>query len=346
MVSLPALFVSKIMAKKRLEYIDIAKGILVLFVVLGHLLAALYKEQRGDLFLSAALTVKDFLWVPYYMPAFFIITGFCSNFDKPFKRFFVSNLKTIKLPAIIFGILYMSGHLFNHHELNTASFLKMLACSPIHCGYWFLDTMFIIKMMQWGGHKIINNLYAQLTIGFALAFLGAYLINTSSLTDDYFSVCHSLLLYWTIPFGQILKKYNVEIGKKVAILLTIGYIVFYVLAKELAYVPSVTSKVTISLPLVPANIILSICGAISILSLCKYIKSNKVLAYCGINSLIFYCVHLIALSPVLKIGKIGGAMIPLSTVTALIDIILLIVICIIATQIINKTILKVILGKF
>lgn len=335
------------MAKKRLEYIDIAKGVLVLFVVLGHLLAALYKELQGDSFLSAALSVKDFLWVPYYMPAFFVITGFCSNFDKPFKQFLVSNLKTIKLPAIIFGILYMGGHMLNHHELNAKSFTEMILCSPVHCGYWFLDTMFIIKMMYWGGHKIFNNLYAQFTAGIAFACFGAYLINTSYLADDYFSICHSLLLYWTIPFGQIIKKLNVETGWKIAIPSMLGYVITYIFATVLAYVPSVTSKVTICLSQVPINLILSICGAIAILTLCKYLSKHKVLEYCGINSLVFYCVHLIALSPVLKIGKILSTKISnLGLIPTIIDFTLLIIICVIATQIINKTRLKVIIGKF
>lgn len=335
------------MSKKRLEYIDISKGILVLFVILGHLLAALYKELQGDSFLSAALTLKEFLWVPYYMPAFFIITGYCSNFDKPFKQFLISNLKTIKLPAIIFGILYMGGHMLNHHELNAKSFTEMILCSPVHCGYWFLDTMFIIKMIYWGGHKIFNNLYAQFTAGIVLACLGAYLINTSYLADDYFSICHSLLIYWTIPFGQIIKKQGVEIGRKIAIPSMLGYVVTYMFATVLAYVPSVTSKVTICLTLLPVNLILSICGTITILALCRYINKHIVLEYCGINSLIFYCIHLITLSPILKIGKILSAKISnLGLIPTIIDFVLLIIICVIASQIINKTRLKVIIGKF
>ena len=334
------------MGKKRLEYIDITKGLLVLFVILGHLLAALYKELQSDSFLSAALSVKDFLWVPYYMPAFFIITGYCSNFDKPFKQFLIANIKSIKLPAVIFGIIYMGGHMINHHEFHVSTFTEMVLCSPIHCGYWFLDTMFIIKMLHWGGQKCTNNHYVQFTAGIAFAFLGAYFINTSFLSVDYFSICHSLLLYWTIPFGQIIKK-EVEIESKVAILSMLGYIVTYMVVTVLAYVPSVTSKVTISLSLVPVNMILSICGTITVLALCKYISRHNILEYCGVNSLIFYCVHLIALSPVLKIGKILSTRIsPHGFIPTIIDFSLLIIICVIATHVINKTRLKVILGKF
>lgn len=51
--------------KKRIEFYDIAKGILMSMVVLGHIITMNY---------SGSALLKSFIYT-FHVPAFFIITG-------------------------------------------------------------------------------------------------------------------------------------------------------------------------------------------------------------------------------------------------------------------------------
>lgn len=86
------------MKSKRLEYIDVAKGILIMLMVMGHTLnIATYQPEANDFVRNVNLL--ETLYKGFYMCTFFVITGYCSNFNKPFWNFTKANLKTIVLPA-------------------------------------------------------------------------------------------------------------------------------------------------------------------------------------------------------------------------------------------------------
>lgn len=84
------------MAKERLHYIDVFKGICIMLVVIHHSPLAL----NGGFAPSGT-----FLWllnnfiIAFFMPAFFVATGYCSNFSKPFKIFLWQNVKSILIPC-------------------------------------------------------------------------------------------------------------------------------------------------------------------------------------------------------------------------------------------------------
>lgn len=70
------------MAKERLHYIDVLKGILILLVVVGH--TTWQAETNGvDNVLFLSMKEINFMIVPFFMAAFFAVTGYCANFDKP-----------------------------------------------------------------------------------------------------------------------------------------------------------------------------------------------------------------------------------------------------------------------
>ena len=79
------------MGRKRLEYIDIAKGILIILVVLGHLFPEGYLRE----------------WVyGFHVQAFFILSGICVNYSKiymsDFQKFLRKKLTTIIIPMLLF----------------------------------------------------------------------------------------------------------------------------------------------------------------------------------------------------------------------------------------------------
>lgn len=86
---------------QRITYFDTTKGILMLFLIYGHLIifAKSLKIENGY-----AQFIQN--CVPFYraffMQTFFFITGFCTSWNIDFGKFLKKNLKTIVLPAFIF----------------------------------------------------------------------------------------------------------------------------------------------------------------------------------------------------------------------------------------------------
>lgn len=86
--------------KNRLDYIDLAKAILILMVMVGHIQNVCEQLSIKDRLCQDIDYLENF-WGPFFMPAFFFITGYCSSFGKRRETFIISNLKSLIIPAIL-----------------------------------------------------------------------------------------------------------------------------------------------------------------------------------------------------------------------------------------------------
>ena len=72
----------------RKNYIDVFKGILILMVVWGHIVfyVGFYSgiALKGDPFIFTQFVSDKFI-APYYMAAFFWVTGYCSSYRRSFR---------------------------------------------------------------------------------------------------------------------------------------------------------------------------------------------------------------------------------------------------------------------
>ena len=153
--------------KHRLHHIDVAKGLLILLVVYGHFWShielldahtALYLRQANNTFIA------------FYMPAFFFITGYCSDFSKPIDTNIIHSFRMIMLPAFVFSILVFIA---NHH-FDKAKVITFLNSLVLYGGsYWFLTTLFVARILyRILSHYLKGNLlYAKSTSFFFLGIL-------------------------------------------------------------------------------------------------------------------------------------------------------------------------------
>ena len=83
-------------ATDRIEYIDIAKGILIIFVVLGHITTLPHILTYG---MKAVITT-------FHIPAFFIINGMLTKAEKiqktPVKQFLLNRSYRLLIPYVFF----------------------------------------------------------------------------------------------------------------------------------------------------------------------------------------------------------------------------------------------------
>lgn len=129
--------------KHRLNYIDVAKGLLILMVIYNH---------TGNLAVASGVhnSVIDFIpetrfFKPFFMPAFFVIAGMCSNYNRDFKSFFISNAKALLIPAVsLLFVRILVRYIFTG-TFSSMEWSGICSKSAIfNLGYWnwFLTALF------------------------------------------------------------------------------------------------------------------------------------------------------------------------------------------------------------
>lgn len=123
----------------RLSYIDSAKGILIIIVIMHHLPQVAIRICEID---SDNLQIMDsysFLYCSFFMQAFFFITGFCTSFEKEFSEFFLRNFKTIILSGLLLSIfesvLRSILDLSFVFQINIREFVKTFFYMELHIGF-------------------------------------------------------------------------------------------------------------------------------------------------------------------------------------------------------------------
>lgn len=119
---------------KRITYLDTAKGILILLMLIGHI------WNEGF--------VHDFIYV-FHMPAFFIISGMVGSRKeisvRGFGEFLLSRVKTLLIPYLFFEIYaILIDIICNGAYLNIKGYAYQVLTLQLFNGpLWFLMVMFL-----------------------------------------------------------------------------------------------------------------------------------------------------------------------------------------------------------
>lgn len=116
--------------KRRMTYVDIAKGVAMLLVVMHHCGGNL---DRG----MEVLTIID-------VPLFFLCSGYLAfRQSYNYRQEFIKKTKSILLPFIL-AMCFIS--------LWRGENAVDLFCNDItKSGYWFLEALYIVFILWWGG---------------------------------------------------------------------------------------------------------------------------------------------------------------------------------------------------
>lgn len=331
---------------KRLPYIDIAKGVLIWMVIIGHVYYFLCRKRFDPTF-SLISPICSFLWVPYNMPAFFIITGICSNFEKDFLTFFKSNFKTLKIPAITLTAIWLLVRKICSGETDPISYLHLgLVNSWISSDYWFLDALFLTKMTYWLIHKFIKKETMRFFICLLFYCAGFYLTNYTEIREIG-AYKHAMLLMIFLYIGTYIKKF--EISKTITFI-CLGLYIAFSFFNQLVGIgqPDISGGIKLT------NINFILClfqatlGSIGIIGLCKIWGENRFFEYCGRKSLIFYCVHIMCLFEIKEffIDYMPQENIILSVLTHIAILLFVFIVCSGAAWLFDTKYGKYIVGKF
>ena len=148
------------------------------------------------------------------MPAFFVITGLCSNYNCGWKSFLYKQVKTLLLPAFMLALLqHAIEWLFTDYSfyIGIKVFLKGVS-------YWFLFALFTAKVIYFVVNKIIGSINKKLFVTLMLSFASVVIYDHFPQISNYWCWIHALGLIPFLALGELLKIYDLLDNKKVILI--------------------------------------------------------------------------------------------------------------------------------
>lgn len=290
------------MESKRLDYLDMAKGIGIILVVLGH---APYTADW----------LKQYI-ATFHMPLFFVISGillcYAREEQKSYKHLFWKKCRTIFLPYICFSVIYLildcltvllkpEKMTWVDVQRNSIFAFTLYGISVL----WFLVALFWSELTFLWIRKKCNHIVTIVVVA-ALTLLSAY---GKIWMDQNYPLFRSMTI---LCIGYIV--ISIFRGMIAMFFLALGYYVCHFLIEKrehnypvaewlvagiLFLVNGVVGRINggVDLNFVQLNnpilyLISGGAGSLALILLCKQLPSFSVLRYFGKNSLIIMVTHL------------------------------------------------------
>lgn len=295
---------------KRLDYLDMAKGLGMLFVLIGHL--------QGDTIFSLSpyfhpLCVFIF---SFHMPLFFIISGILmcireDNLDKySIKEHINKRFKSIMIPYLWFSLFYFSVVIYAWingsvaYQTVLVNFWYVVSCYGMNV-LWFLPALFFgeILFLFFKQVKTTKFFYTIIPVTSVVCYYIAYILTTLSYETPVAKRIHEFSIVLLRPFlvcgwifvGYILHKLFIKIDLENKIKSRFIYVFAGLFMLVLCAVFSKVNNGVDFRSLVLRNaffyVLCSLLGTYGLLSLCKGLPKIKLLTFWGTGSLIFMAVH-------------------------------------------------------
>ncbi len=173
---------------QRLEYIDLAKGIGIMLVVIGHCV-------DGQGFLG------QYIW-SYHMPLFFMISGLCFNDNRypTFKSFLQKRVKTLFIPCLYFtAIMLILSTLVlpSYYDLS-------LIRSKFPSAYWFVFTLFLSELFFYESNRIFKTQTMKIIFLFICLGISALLMWIE--LELPYNICSVFIATFFYGLGFMMKK--------------------------------------------------------------------------------------------------------------------------------------------
>lgn len=304
---------------KRLDYLDVAKGIAILTVILGHV------GIIGDIGPKGLFYMRkiDILFYIFHMPIFFIISGYLFK-PYDFKVFISKKIKGFVIPYYSCALIITLFNVLRGLVVNPQNVVKVLKNDLVgfllqrrYTTLWFLTALFFGLLIFWCTVKLCHDSKKTIVILllFSVAFISydelvsvplPYNIDTAFIIQVYLAFG-----YFTRKYGWIEKLINDSKHKWIRI---VAYSGLALLLTGINY------KVTgghsyemfgSSYGIFPLTISAAILASVAVILFSSSIHS-KVLQYLGKNSMIYFAFHarigvIVGNDLVRKIGSLNSS---------------------------------------
>lgn len=280
-----------IIEKKRIQFLDLAKGLCILQIVILHCLQPLEKE----------MPVLEFVgYVP--MPLFYFLSGLFFKDKERINLFLYKRINKILIPFIAwylisYLILYLRNFIFptassNENEITDLFFGRQFFNNPL----WFLLSLFwcniIFRLIQeWCKNKAV-----QLSVIIALTILGIFMSFKQYDNLFYFGTSLSCMPFFYLGYliGSKLLISNLDSRKYDFIIMCGGFIFITIMAIIPVQIPLLHHHINTfseGFPLI--YYLFTAVFIVSVIFLCKFIQKIPLINYLGRYSIIVLITHVL-----------------------------------------------------
>lgn len=271
---------------KRDHDIDIAKGIAMLLVILGH---TVYTPERVVWWLYS-----------FHMPLFFALSGLVFHPQKylTWVHFLRAKIKTLLVPYFcLSGILWFWIYILQHktdfiNEGTLNGFVGIFLgyrLTKYYLSMWFIPVLFVSELILYALYRVWKeNRKCYLVGAIAVSVVGWSIFHFWKhgfvWSLDLVPICLSFLM-----FGYIIRLFKSELNKfynmyiliaAAALNCIFAWLNHRVCGKSDMYFSNIGNYFY--------YILAAICGTAAVLIFCRILSKNKVLEYIGRNTLVFY----------------------------------------------------------
>lgn len=274
--------------KNRIDYLDVARGIAIILMIIGHVVTPGWKRT---------------IIFSFHMPLFIIISGMFFKTGNSLKYELLNLFKKLIMPYILTIIITYILKYFIYNQ--TTDFLNIF--KQIIFAYsnrktfftdingvgvlWFIPFLVICKIMYYWIEKFSRK--NEVLTGFictTFTVIGIYLSKIEIFLPWSFDVALASMLFFYI--GYLLKEYNLleKILSDYKVFICI--IILYIVGIKFGYIELAIR----SYPYGLICYITAVCGTIIVFQISKIIEKfskyiKRVLCWYGKNSMYILCVH-------------------------------------------------------
>ena len=267
---------------KRLQWLDIMKGILIFFVILSH---------------SYPDPVSERFFTPFFLTMFFWVGGYTFSLKDSFKTFIISKLRHLVIPLFILGgmrvviLCVLSGF----GELPQRIIGLFLQRDCIYDEMWFLSCLFMAELLLYVLISVLKGIKKKEIMFAVLLLAGLLLLVLGYVIIEFVEV----KIVWELELALLMVFYSAcgyvwrKSGEKTDILLKIP-VVLICFAAYLALWILVPNDVNIhseKLGVFPLFFLESLIVMPVLVFICIKLEGNiigKGLSVLGANSLFFF----------------------------------------------------------
>ncbi len=294
----------------RIRIFDVAKALLLIMVYWFHIPRIFigWLHENNDMIVSLD-NYNQIAFASFFMPAFFIISGYFINTQRSVKETIKRDIQTILIPMFFLSLIsnllysllyfYYSGEWWTRFKLYTHLFYWQDSL-----GLWFLTALFINKQIIQILIRYIKNTTILITISMCLCVLGLTLKNGIINIADWFHYKEALLMSPFTLFGYLCKKHQVEISRGTLENLSLGYVLsLLILCCTDGKIDGFNLGSAFSTDYVPMALWLGISGSAFIMYISSWVENSKVLNYIGKLTLPLFCLNFFFVDLFLRILK-------------------------------------------
>lgn len=345
---------------KRLHWVDIIKGVLVLLMVCGHI--PNLSRNVCDTYYLSYYNIFAAFYICFFMQAFFVLSGFTTNFDKEPKEFLSRQVKTLVVPYISFTLIskMIDYFAFDRKELfvtiSGEQYFFLIE------SYWFISALLLSKLAYYFLTRYMKNAWLRYAILIAMMIVGCCLIicytdlENAYHHHNYFHFKDFLCMALFIGVGAYIKTHPIDMKTY-----RLAFISYAIISFALFALTHLTHRNFSSLMVcishgtnlqhyyqIPFYVLFVILGTFSCFYLAKRIKECRFIEYVGRNSIIIYCTHFIVLDVWLRL--LTSFILPNTLIKAILFFVsvfgLTLLSCIVLIEVFNKKPFSYMLGKF